>query len=455
MRYSVRNMLRCRRGSAAFATVVALVPLIGAVALGAEAGSWYVTRNHAQNAADAGAYSGALKLACDIAATSGVACNDTTGTVDSRGKQFAAQNAFCNTNDTSYTGSRCATTMPSGVSQTVTISQLTSWNGVSGNFVQAVVTQQQPAYLAALLGLSTVTVGAVGTAQVVDLGTPCVLTLSDPLAFQGNPTVKSPNCGLASNNPNADSINFTGNSADVSNVKSMSAQGSCTQTSGSRCSNVVTYAPPAPNPLSGLDTAIAALTKASFSGGSCGSSLKSYSATNSSTTGPCYNTSWPSGSATLSGVYFLTGNIRINGSVTISGTTTLILMPPKFLNNGDQGASLTISGNPTIQLNALSSVSTSQVPPALSSVVGLMAGLLIYDPESSTNVNITGSSTTYFNGITYLPNADVTYQGNTSQTASCVEVIAKGITLSGSANFDNSGCPASVTARSKYVRMVQ
>jgi Flp pilus assembly protein TadG len=48
----MHNLLRCRRGSAAFATVVALVPLIGVVALGGEAGSWYVTKQHAQNAAD-------------------------------------------------------------------------------------------------------------------------------------------------------------------------------------------------------------------------------------------------------------------------------------------------------------------------------------------------------------------------------------------------------------------
>ena len=70
---SMHNLLRCRRGTAAFATVVALVPLIGVVALGAEGGSWYVTKQHAQNAADAAAYSGALKLACDNAAP----CADT------------------------------------------------------------------------------------------------------------------------------------------------------------------------------------------------------------------------------------------------------------------------------------------------------------------------------------------------------------------------------------------
>ena len=101
---SMHNLLRCRRGSAAFATVVALVPLIGVVALGGEAGSWYVTKQHAQNAADAAAISGGWRLVCSINAQKGVPCTDTNA-VDYRAKQFAAQNGFCNAGDTSYPGS--------------------------------------------------------------------------------------------------------------------------------------------------------------------------------------------------------------------------------------------------------------------------------------------------------------------------------------------------------------
>ena len=136
------NLLRCRRGAAAFATVVALVPLIGVVALGGEAGSWYVTKQHAQNAADAAAYSGALRLACTLAGS----CADTQ-TVAYRGKEFAAQSAFCSASDsTSYPGRLCATSLPTGVSQAVQINTLAAWNGVNGNFVQAIVSQQQPAH---------------------------------------------------------------------------------------------------------------------------------------------------------------------------------------------------------------------------------------------------------------------------------------------------------------------
>jgi len=90
----MRQLLRCRRGAAAFATVVALVPLVGFVALGGEAGSWYVTKQNAQNAADSAATSGALKLACTLSGS----CNDTF-TVAYRGMEFAARNGFCNTGD--------------------------------------------------------------------------------------------------------------------------------------------------------------------------------------------------------------------------------------------------------------------------------------------------------------------------------------------------------------------
>src|SRR4249919_3551095 len=80
---SMHNLLRCRRGTAAFVTVIALVPLIGVVALGGEAGSWYVTKQHAQSAADAAAVAGAWRLAWEKSDSVAVA------------KNFAIKNGFC------------------------------------------------------------------------------------------------------------------------------------------------------------------------------------------------------------------------------------------------------------------------------------------------------------------------------------------------------------------------
>jgi len=440
----MRDLLRCHRGSAAFATVVALVPLIGVVALGAEAGSWYVTKQNAQNAADAAAYSGGVTLACSLFASSGC---DTAHDYIYRGKQFADQNKFCDPRDPSFA---CVSSPPTGTTQFVQIDQPT------GTSVRAFVSQQQPAYLAKMLNLSTVTIGATATAQVIKLANPCVLSLTDPVAFQGSTTVQAQNCGLSSNSTASNSIDFTGNGLDVSKAGPISGQGGCAQTAGTQCSKAITFAPPVINPLSGLDPAILSLRTADFSGGQCSSTLTAY--------GPganaCYNSGFPAGDQTnLNGVYFFTGNVTISGSVKISGTVTFILLGPKFLNNGDKGATLTINGTPTITITALSSVSSTQVPTKLAtpSILPLLSGLLIYDPETTgknQSVKISGDSTSSFTGITYAPNADIVYQGSTV-SSTCVEVIAKGITLSGNSNFDNSGCPASSKIQSQYVRLVQ
>jgi hypothetical protein len=428
----MRNLLRCRRGSAAFATVVALVPLIGAVALGAEAGSWYVTKQHAQNAADAAAYSGGLKLACQIAAGSGAPCIDTQS-VSYRGKEFAAQNGFCNAGDTTYPGSNCPLSLPSGTSQTVQINQLASWNGVSGNFVQGVVHQVQPAYLAHVLGLSTVDIGAQAVAQVnTSSKPPCILALQASITFQGSPTVNSATCGLASNSTAPNSIGFKGNTGINVTAPTYTA-GDCSQTGGTQCANVSTYAAPVPDPLSGLNAAMSSLKTSDFSGPCVDTkgkaTLKAYSTTVTSTTGPCYNTVPPSG--TLNGTYFFNASITIGGGATISGTANLILFG---------SATLTINGNPSIQLTGQK---TPQVPPALSSVQSLMTDLLIYDPEpySKKGVNVTGNSNSYFNGIVYVPNAPVTYAGNsTVSSPGCFEVIAYAVMFSGNTNLDDSKC---------------
>jgi len=461
----MRNMLCCRRGSVAFATVIALVPLIGVVALGAEAGSWYVTKTHAQTAADAAAYSGGLWLACSLQTS--VACD--TQSLDYRGKEFAAQNAFCNTGDaTTYSGSQCVT-LPSGTSQTVTITT------PSATRVQATVSQQQPTYLATVLGLSTVNIVATAIAEVDTLPSlPCILALHDPITFQGSPTLSSPNCGIASNSNAANAIGFVGNNGIQLNSPSYTV-GGCSQTGGSQCNSVQTYQQPIPDPFSGLNSAISSLKTNDFPDGACpapptimplpayGSPKKCYydlSSVSLFQNNQTYN---------LNGVYFFAnGTISIQGNTTITTpspeTATLVLLPPKFVKASDKGASLNITGNPTIQISAPSSVSSTQVPAPLASstVLKLMIDLLIYDPEAYSNkgVNISGNSTSYFNGTVYVPNAPVTYAGNSSASApvpGCYQVIAYAVTFSGDTNLDERQCnhDHAVQPQASTVRLVQ
>lgn len=434
----MRNLLRCRRGSAAFATVIALVPLIGVIALGGEAASWYVTKQHAQNAADAAAYSGALYLACSLSGS----CTDTE-TVAYRGNEFAAQNGFCNSGDTVYPGSACATSLPAGTAQKVTVVGPTPCPDGTANCVKATVQQTQPAYLAVLLVPSPITIGAQATAEVGDLNKPCVLSLSDPISFGGSANVNASACGMASNNNTTGSVSFTGGGFTVTGK--ITGEGGCSENTGTPCSTVGTYSVPAVNPLSGLNAPMAALSTSTtyFPGKSC-STLTAYNSSAKAT--ECYNTSL--GSASLNGVYYLSGNFKINGSTSITGTATLVLLP---------GSTFSISGNAKFDVSAETTISSTSVPAALSSaypsVASLLSGVLVFDPESG-SVKISGNSLNVFNGVMYFPNADVTFTGSTN-VPSCTELIAYGVSFTGSAAFNNSGCPASDFIFSQYVSLVQ
>ena len=88
----IKRLWNDRRGASAWVVTVAMVPLLGMVSLGTEVGSWYVTRRHAQNAADAAAIAGATALVV----------NDPTGPVTA-GQAFANSNGF-------VTGGGCPST---------------------------------------------------------------------------------------------------------------------------------------------------------------------------------------------------------------------------------------------------------------------------------------------------------------------------------------------------------
>jgi Flp pilus assembly protein TadG len=451
----MRNLLHNRRGSVAFATVVALVPLIGVIALGAEAGSWYVTKQHAQNAADAGAYSGALKLACSLAASS---CTDTQ-TVDYRSKQFAAQNAFCNTGDTAYPGSTCASSLSSGTSQNVQIASLDLWNGASGKFVQVTVSQTQPTYLATVLGLSSVTIGATAVAQVqgLDVPGPCVLALSGSISFQGSPNINSPGCGLASNSTGNNAINFTGGGMSI-DVGSLSTSGGCTgKAAYCQASYTYTHMPPINNPFSALD----GITLPTLPNCSDSKNLTAYSAAT-----PCKNNNFSlAGNKDINlpaGVYFISGTLELKGNASITGTALFILLP---------GASFSMKGTGTVKIVGNPSVAPSQLPTALQPYAALFQNMALYY-ASSTAVTFGGNSNITLTGNIYAPNAAVTFQGNptynqsgtasqdpTGNTAGCGQLIAASVAFNGNATFNNTQCSQGVNGTqlqaTRYVQLVR
>ncbi|WP_426424287.1 pilus assembly protein TadG-related protein [Bradyrhizobium genosp. A] len=460
----MRSLLRCRRGSAAFATLIALVPLVGVVALGGEAGSWYVTRQHAQNAADAAAYSGAVQQLC----LSDPSSCTVTQTMDYRAKQAAAQNSFCNAGSTSYPGSTCGTSLPAGVSQTVTIASLGSWNGTAGTFVQATVSQTQPTYLAGVLGLNTVTIPATAVATVNTVTfPPCVLTLTGSISFQGSPNINAPNCGMASNDKAANAINFTGGGMTM-NLGSLSTVGGCTG-AASFCNTALTYMPaPTVNPFSALDGALTTLCGANPTlPAKCGlptckslglgTSLVAYTAA-SKCTNDGISTTGNTALNLASGVsvYFISGTLTLKGGSSITCNSpctgvTFILLP---------GANIDTKGGGTLTLQGPATApSTSSLPAALQSYASLFQYMSMYD-ASATAVKFGGDSNITLTGNIYAPNASVTFQGNPTiavgGAGGCGQLIAASIAFNGNATFDTTGCPTQTKLpKSQYVQLVQ
>jgi Flp pilus assembly protein TadG len=470
------NLLRSRRGSAAFATVIALVPLIGVVALGGEAGSWYVTKQHAQNAADGAAYSGALTLACALASNGN--CSTDTQTVAYRGKEFASQSAFCNAGDaTAYPGRQCAASLPTGVSQVVAIDigdysggTFTTPPAGNGNAVRAKVSQQQPGYLAAVLGLTTVNIPTQAIAKVNSLPKPpCALALTGTLSFQGSFNINAPNCGMASDDTATNALDFTGGGGTMT-LGSLAAAGGCSG-AAKFCNPALTYRAPVTDPFSALDGALTTLCGANPSvPATCGLSTNSktcpmFTAYTSAT--PCTNNNpkttgnkaytlgpgtpgCPAGQTTC--VYFISGTLTLTGGSSITGPgVTFILLPGATIDTKG-GGTLTLSG-PT------SAPATSSLPASLQADASLFEGMAFYD-ASNAAVQFGGTSNINITGNIYAPTAAVTFQGDPTLNLGgnkCGELVAASIAFNGNATFNDSGCKAAgvPVLKTQLVQLVQ
>ncbi|MEH2477244.1 Flp pilus assembly protein TadG [Nitrobacteraceae bacterium AZCC 2146] len=501
----MRNLLRSRRGSVAFATVIALVPLIGAVALGAEAGSWYVTRQHAQNAADSAAYSGALRLACTIA---GASCD--TKSVDYRGKEFAAQNGFCNSspNDaTAYPDRNCAPSLPTRVSRAVQIDIGTYTAGTfttpptgSGNAVRARVSQQQPAYLSAVLGLITVNIPAQAIALVQLPSKVCALALGPnpngggALKISGNSSNNGTGCPLMSDYSVqfASTPSFTGPGWAVYGATGCSPTNTCANPGVTH--NY--FMPPAMDPLQGLQTASfnntftgtnitgnVSLVQSTCPASAPAGSTKCFpiSPNTASTAYKSINVSngdYYYCSPTTQATYYFSGSITVNGggtfacnpgsSVTVyfkSGITvnggTVTLAAGTYFSNGDinlggtvTGTSVTLVllGNSKFTING-GTVNLSA--PTTNNFSSSLNGVLI-DDQSTGAVTINGNGAVRLSGAMYFPKADVSFGGTAQPTnTTCSEVIAKTLNMTGGGYLSTDGCAPTVIAYTQVVSLVQ
>lgn len=463
----LRDLLRCRRASVALTFTLTAIPLIGMVGLGTEVGMWYATKRHAQNAADAAAISGAMRLACSLGA---VSCTDTE-TIAYRGKEFAAQNSFCTTGDTTtYPGSTCGS-LPPGTTQTVQIDVGAYANGAftpspgdAGNAVRATVLQIQPYLLASLFLSGNATIAAQAVALVKNPRMACALALTT-LTIGGSPQWGGGNCALVSDG----NVKMNSSPQFPAGV-GWSVYGTSGCSSSSNCAAVGPnasydwYAQPTTNPLAALDSyntcssfnvsctgSLASLASTGTSSNQCQNGIYGYDSTTG--TGTCTFSPTPLAGSAYGGLKVTGGNVVLasgtyifyNANVSISGgTVTGTDVNIVLLGN----SSLSINGGATVQLTA--DMNNSTYPE--------LDGVLIDDQatsSSSNSVTVNGSSSSYYGGEIYVPNNALTWEGNAASGNGCTEIIGNTITIQGTTNFDVSGCPAGTIPETQAVALVQ
>ena len=417
----MRNLHQCRRGSVTFATVAALIPLIGFLALGAEAGSWFVTRNQAQNTADSAALAGALAVA----------------------------NANVQPNFGTLNGFASGVVVTSGV---YTAGTGFAAGAVPANAVRAVVTECRPQSLSLVVytgscngTASNIKIEATAIASVQSpVMLPCVMTLTGPITFNdGAVQINAPKCALASNGTPL-GIDFKV-APKIYNVGSATTAGSC---SGSLCGSVRTYAPPTSNPFAPLTSAMTSPSKLTITS-ACSGGLTPYTATSQCANSLSGSQKSSANQITVSGVYFFS-DLTLSGGgslFTQAGVTATIILLPD--------AGLTMTGNSSINVAAPTTApSASSLPSQLQPFASLLSNMSIFDVETSPKIG--GTSTMLGSGVFYLPKAALNFQGDPlSASSTCTEIIAASIQFSGSPTLDNTGCPASSKLKSQVVTLVQ
>ena len=107
-----------------------------------------------------------------------------------------------------------------------------------------------------------------------------------------------------------------------------------------------------------------------------------------------------------------------------------------FVETGSAGA-IHINSNSNVTLSGISADTLINSYGYSSDDAAKLAGMLIWDPDSTSAFQMNGNSTLHLSGIMYMPNRDATFNGNSSASGNCIMVATKTIKINGNFNLSN------------------
>ena len=376
------------RGTVATVVAISLPVLIGVAALGLDAGLLFVQRRQAQTIAEAVSMAAAYQLYLNSSNTSGAT---------------AAATALA---------SNYGVTSP-----TISIPPTSGAFANKTGYVQVSVTTSSPRLFSAIWGASTMSVSAssVAGSGSTPYSTAAILLLNSSgtaMTLSSLASVTAKNGSIIVDSTSNTSIVSSGSPSITAPVLDLSGKIAYSGTNPNKATVTNTGQPSTPDPLAG----IAAPSSSGMTVQS--SSALALSGSTAMTLNPgVYNGGISlsgSSSVTLNpGVYYINGGgISMSGSSSLSGNGVFIY------NTG--GGAINLSGSGSISLSPMTS--------------GTYAGITIFqDRSSTTGATMSGAGNINNSGTFYFPDATLTLSGSSGVNAVGAQIIAKGLTLSGSA----------------------
>ncbi len=389
MRYERSRAGRTRRGAVAALVALCLTVLVGIVALVIDGGMLFEDRRHAQLAADAAAFAGAIDLSTNYSTNQGL---DPKGTAKQSALTTAAANGFTTSNSTI----------------TVNIPPKSGpFNGVAGH-VEVIIQYTQQRYFSAVWGSGNLSVYARGVARGQPGGSSVGLYVMAPtgtsLDFRGNGDLKIDKGAIYVNSTDAAAISLKGNGnvsateIDVRGKPGVSGNGSYTGTldSGVSAMQDPFASLPTPDPT-GMTT----------------QTVPSGSGTITLQPGRYVGDINLSGDVVLEpGIYYVDGGTFDFGGNTLTGTGVMIY--------ATNGGGVHLSGKTKIDLSAPTS--------------GPYAGIAIYqDRGDSASLLLSGQADIAVDGAFYAIKSDLTTTGQGAITAK--SIVVNSLTAKGNGSF--------------------
>lgn len=384
-----------QRGNVLILASASLTAVVAAAGIGVDTVQWYLWKRQLQQAVDTGSTAGAIAMAFD------------------RDSDLAVNQEVTRTANTTFTIEAINTPPATGAFA----------GDASAIEVIAKTSRALPFSSVFLSTAPDIRVRAVATS--VGVGRPCVIataTTGTGIEVFGGADV-SLDCPVASNSPGGVSVDVGGTSyLDTDLVLSV---GGIDYSSGNLPSDtsIVPYGLPVEDPLA--DRAF------------------------SWDTGPCDETGYhvtPSNyDEPEPGVYcngfFIQGHVKMHGGVYVIRRGSVQFNSSAVVELfGDGGVTFVLTGTSannvaTISINGGATVNLAAPTEAENAT---WAGILFYqDPRGPASHTINGGSDINLEGIIYMPTGDLTYNGDSTQTAQCLLIVTERIRFGGTNNIEN------------------